>query len=306
MAKLIYLMRHLRESGTDRKLQQLILELSEASKYIAHAIKTGEMGYAGTSNLYGEYQLTLDVLADKIIKERLDHTGLVSYMISEEMNGVTSSHKNSMGPYSVCYDPLDGSSLIDANLSIGTIISVMPGKQILQPGKNQVAALYFLYGPRAALIYTVGNGTHLFVLNDAYEYILQEEYITLNGFGNTYAPGGLKQKWTSKHAMFIHYLEDNGYKLRYSGAFAADVNHLIAKKGGVFTYPALKDEESGKLRLLFELFPMAFIMEQAGGAASNGTMRILDIEPSDFSQRSPIYIGSKKEVRIAGKYLKKI
>jgi len=306
MAKLVYLMRHLRESGADRKLQQLILELAEASKYIAHTIKTGEMGYAGTSNLYGENQLALDLLADKIIKDRLDHTGLVSYMISEEMNSIVSSHENAMGPYSVCYDPLDGSSLIDTNLSIGTIVSIMPGKQVLQPGKNQAAALYFLYGPRTELVYTVGNGTHIFVLNDAYEYILQSEYVTLNGFGNIYAPGGLKQEWTASHTLFINHLEDEGYKLRYSGAFVADINQLLAKKGGIFTYPALKGKQEGKLRMVFELFPMAFIIEQAGGAASNGTVRILDLEASDFSQRSPIYIGSKKEVALAAEFLKRI
>ncbi len=304
LTKLVYLMRHLRESGANMKLQQLILELAETSKYVSHAIKTGEMGYAGTSNLYGEKQLALDVLSNQIITERLDHTGLVSYMASEELDDIMSSHANAMGPYSISYDPLDGSSLINTNLSIGTIASIMPGKQVLQEGRKQAAAIYFLYGPQSILVYTVGNGTHMFELNDAYEYVLKDEYVTLNAYGDIYSPGGKRNQWTPKHTLFINNLEDNGYTLRYSGAFVADVNHILAKRGGIFTYPALKKNSHGKLRLLFELFPMAFIIEQAGGAANNGKVRILDIEPTNFSDRSPVYIGSKKEVDQAIYYMK--
>ena len=304
MANLVYLMRHLRESGANMKLQHLILELAETSKYVSHAIKTGEMGYAGTSNLYGEKQLALDVLSNQIITERLDRTGLVSYMASEELDGIMSSHANAMGPYSISYDPLDGSSLINTNLSIGTIISIMPGKQVLQEGRKQSAAIYFLYGPRSTMAYTVGNGTHMFELNNAYEYVLKDEYVTLNAYGDIYSPGGKRNQWMPKHTLFINNLEDNGYKLRYSGAFVADINQILAKRGGIFTYPALKKYSHGKLRLLFELFPMAFIIEQAGGAANNGKVRILDIEPANFSDRAPVYIGSKKEVNQAIYYMK--
>lgn len=166
-----------------------------------------------------------------------------------------------------------------------------------------VAALYITYGPLMTMVYSAGKGTHEFVLNREGEYVLSQENIKFKESGSIYSPGGLRKDWIPRHLKFLESLEDEGYKLRYSGGFVPDINQILIKKGGIFTYPALKEEPQGKLRLLFELQPMAFIVEQAGGMATNGHEDILSLTVNDLGQRSPIYIGSRREVEKAGEFL---
>ena len=200
-------------------------------------------------------------------------------------------------------DPLDGSSLVDTNLSIGTIIGIHKDS-VLDSGRNSmVAALYITYGPLITMIYSAGKGAHEFVLNREGEYVLSQEDIKLNPKGSIFSPGGLRRDWNPAHLKFIEQLENDGYKLRYSGGFVPDINQILIKKGGVFTYPALKKAPQGKLRLLFELQPMAFIMEQAGGLATDGYQDILSIKVESINQLSPIYIGSTTEVQMAKQML---
>src|SRR5512140_1616638 len=161
----IDLRRHLREQGICDNLIHLICEIAESSKYVINAVRTGDLGVAGTSNLYGEEQLALDVLSDRIIKKRLIHTGLVCNIASEEMDEIFQAQADADGLYSVAYDPLDGSSLVDVNLAVGTIVSIYKGCDLLQEGRKQVAALYLLYGPRVSMVYSVGNGVHEFTMN---------------------------------------------------------------------------------------------------------------------------------------------
>jgi fructose-1,6-bisphosphatase I len=168
-----------------------------------------------------------------------------------------------------------------------------------------VAALYITYGPLITMIYSAGKGAHEFVLNREGEYVLSEENITLKDKGSIFSPGGLRKDWTPEHLKFIEKLESDGYKLRYSGGFVPDINQVLIKKGGLFTYPALKKSPQGKLRLLFELQPMAFITEQAGGMATDGRQDILSIRVETINQLSPVYIGSAYEVRLAGEMLSK-
>lgn len=301
----IDLHRHLRENNEDPALTHLICEIAEASKYIINSIRTGDLGVAGTSNLYGEEQLALDVLSDRILKKRLFHSGVVANIASEESSEVLSLGENGNRLYSVAYDPLDGSSLVDVNLAVGTIVSIFKGGDIFQTGNKQVAAMYILYGPRTTLIYSTGKGVHEFSMNQLMEYTLVQENIQMKTKANIYSPGGIRNKYTKGVASFVNYLEGNGVKLRYSGGFVPDFNQILLKGKGIFFYPHLKDAPQGKLRLLFELNPMAFLMEQAGGSASNGKMRILDIAPEKIDQREPIFIGCKEDVEKAKEFVAK-
>ncbi|TWJ19611.1 class 1 fructose-bisphosphatase [Geobacter argillaceus] len=300
----IDLRRHLREQNISDNLIHLICEIAEASKYVINAVRTGDLGVAGTSNLYGEEQLALDVLSDRILRKRLIHSGVVCNIASEEMDEIYQAQGSAEGLYSVAYDPLDGSSLVDVNLAVGTIVSIYAGCDLLQEGRKQVAAMYLLYGPRVSLVYSVGNGVHEFTMNQLMEFTLSRENITMKPSGDIYSPGGLRNKYTPGNEKFVNYLEAKGSKLRYSGGFVPDINQILLKGKGIFFYPALKDAPKGKLRLLFELNTMAYLVENAGGAASNGTMSILDIKPESLDQREPIYIGCSEDVAKAVEFLK--
>ena len=297
----INLRRYLRETGVDRDLTRIICEIANASKYIINAIRTGDLGVAGTSNLYGEQQLELDVLSDRIIQKRLMHSGVVAKMASEEVDELVEVKVPNNGRYSIAFDPLDGSSLVDVNLAVGTIVSVFEGDNLLRPGRYQVAALYVLYGPRTTMVVSTGKGVHEFAMNQLMEFDLVQENIQLEGPAKIYAPGGLRSKYTKGTLEFVRSLEANGTKLRYSGGFVPDINQVLIKGGGIFLYPHLNDNPQGKLRLLYELNPMAFLVEQAGGAASNGRQRILDIDPENLDQCSPVFIGTKEAVAFAEK-----
>lgn len=299
------LRRHLRSQNICDNLIHLICEIAEASKYVINAVRTGDLGVAGTSNLYGEEQLALDVLSDRILRKRLIHSGVVCNIASEEMDEVYSAQGYAPGLYSVAYDPLDGSSLVDVNLSIGTIISIYQGCDLFQQGRKQVAALYVLYGPRVSMVYSVGNGVHEFTMNSLMEYTLSRENIAMVPSGDIYAPGGLRKKYTPGTEKFVSYMEAKGSKLRYSGGFVPDINQVLMKGKGIFLYPALTDSPKGKLRLLFELNPMAFLVEHAGGSASNGTIPILDVIPESLDHREPVYIGCTEDVQKAVDFLAK-
>jgi len=293
---------YLRDTNVDRDLTRLICEIADASKYIINSIRTGDLGVAGTSNLYGEEQLALDVLSDRILRKRLIHSGVVSTIVSEETNEIiTVDHSNNSGVrrFSVAYDPLDGSSLVDVNLAVGTIVAIYEGDNILQAGRHQVAAMYILYGPRTTLVLSTGSGVQEFAMNQLMEYTLVNENIRLAQCGSIYSPGGQRNKYTAGTEKFVRQLEEKGAKLRYSGGFVPDINQILIKGKGVFLYPHLQGAPQGKLRLLYELYPMAYLVEQAGGAASTGKARILDIIPTQIDERAPVFIGCKDDVALA-------
>lgn len=293
---------HLYEAGIPDDLRHLIMYIARAGKYIHHAIKTGDLGLAGSSNLFGENQLALDVLTDKIIEENLMICRLVNSAISEEKTEIVTCQCDGStcgGSYAVAYDPLDGSSLVDSNLAIGSIFSIMNGKGFIgKTGRDQAAALYILYGPRTTLVYTVGKGVHEFTLNDVGEYQLTTENLTVKETAKHFAPGNLRACTTDKkyRALVDQYIDDE-YTLRYSGGMVPDINHMLSKGEGIFTYPANPPKNpNGKLRLLFECNPFSFLIEQAGGASHTGLMPVLDVEITETHQQTPIFMGSKKEV----------
>ncbi|MEA2015020.1 MAG: class 1 fructose-bisphosphatase [Thermodesulfobacteriota bacterium] len=300
--QLIDLRRHMWMAGIEIDLRRLIWQIAVTGKYISSKIQESNRKLAGFENIYGEEQLALDRSSDKIIKRQLEFSGFVSQYASEERESIIQVGKGGER-YIVTADPLDGSSLLNANLAIGTIIGIH-SESILTGGyKSLVAAMYITYGPLITMIYSAGNGTHEFVLNREGEYVLSGDNIILEEKGNIYSIGGLRKDWTQEHLDYIRCLEEKGYKLRYSGGFVPDINQILIKRGGVFTYPALKKNPNGKLRLIFELQPMAFLMEQAGGMATDGRQDILSIKPETIDQRCPIYIGSKYEVEKAGAFL---
>jgi fructose-1,6-bisphosphatase I len=300
----IDLRRHMWMAGVEMELRRLIWQIAVTGKYISAKIHESNRKLAGFKNIYGEEQLSLDRSADIILKNQLQFSGFVREYASEEQDAVIHIGKGSE-KYFVTADPLDGSSLVDSNLSIGTIIGIHNGSMMGDGRNTIVAALYITYGPLITMVYSAGKGTHEFVLNREGEYVLSQENIRLKKRGDIYCLGGLRKDWTQAHLQFVEYLEAEGYKLRYSGGFVPDINQLLIKNGGVFTYPALKKNPNGKLRLLFELQPMAFLMEQAGGSATDGKRNILDIPVDDIGQRSPIYIGSHFEVEKARAFLEK-
>ena len=285
----------LREKKVDPKLSELILFFSESAKTIKGEFLKNQ-GISDSHNSYGETQMELDKRADEILVVGLMKNRLARYIATEEHADIIEmqSPNNNFG---VVIDPLDGSSLIGVNLAVGTIIGIYPGS-VLDKGQNMLAAMYILYGPLTTLTITVGsgNGVHEFVMDDHGEFHLTQENVRISD-GKIYAPGALKKDYLPEHSEFIETLEENGYKLRYSGSFVADV-HQILHKGGVFTYPGFKGKEKGKLRLLFEANPMGKIVTEAGGAASNGTTDILSITPVAVNDITPIYIGGKDEINM--------
>lgn len=299
------LRRHMWMAGVETELRRLIWQIAVTGKYISAKIHESNRKLAGFKNIFGEEQLALDKSSDAILKNQLQFSGFVREYASEEQDQIVQIGKGAE-KYFVTADPLDGSSLVDTNLAIGTIIGIHNGAMYGKGRDTMVAALYITYGPLITMVYSAGKGTHEFVLNREGEYVLSEENIRLNEKGGIYSLGGLRRDWTPEHLRFVEYLEAEGYKLRYSGGFVPDINQILIKNGGIFTYPALKKSPHGKLRLMFELLPMAFLIEQAGGKATDGKQLILDIPVEDIGQRSPIYIGSRFEVEKAREFLEEV
>jgi fructose-1,6-bisphosphatase I len=243
-----------------------------------------------TTNASGEIQAGMDVWADTHLIDCIGKTGLVRELASEEQDDII-VFPDATGPYSVVMDPLDGSSLIATNLSVGTIIGVYTGS-LLKKGEDLTAALYLLYGPMTELVISVGDGVHSFIFDEkTAEYQLFHEHITIPE-GTQYGSGGARKEWISAHIRVLEYFDEHEFKVRYSGSFVADCHQLLTY-GGIYTYPALVKKSQGKLRLLFEVNPLGYIITQAGGAVTDGYRNTLTIVPTKIHEKTPVYIGSK-------------
>jgi fructose-1,6-bisphosphatase I len=271
------------------------------------------LGKSGRTNVQGEEVMKLDEFADRTIYQALDHTGHLCVMASEENEEVLSiPDEYPKGKYVLNFDPLDGSSNIDANVSIGTIFSVHrritsgdgPGtaRDCMQPGHAQVCAGYLVYGSSTMFVYTTGQGVHGFTFDPSVgEFLMSHENIRIPTRGSIYSVNeGNFSRWDESTRRYVEYLKsDDGdghpYKSRYIGSLVADF-HRTLLYGGIFLYPADRKNPNGKLRLLYEAAPLAFIAEQAGGMATSGDTRILDIEPSELHQRTPLVMGSTDDV----------
>jgi fructose-1,6-bisphosphatase I len=305
------------------QLSGILYDMALAAKMIANRVRSAGLmdilGSALEENVQGEVQQKLDVFANETIVKAMDHTGRLCGMASEEEAGIIAiPEKFRCGKYCLMFDPLDGSSNIDVNVPVGTIFSIVQkitrGKNaeeedFLQPGRRQVAAGYVIYGSSTMLVYTTGQGAHGFTLDPSIgEFLLSHPNIRIPTDGRYLSVNdAYEQLWDSpvKQLMRHYRALEGGRKamsVRYVGSLVADF-HRNLLGGGIFCYPANKKSPNGKLRLLYEANPLAFIVEQAGGSAIDGVRRILDISPTELHQRVPLYIGSKSDVDLASQLL---
>ncbi len=311
------------------ELSNLLYDLCLAAKIISRQVRraglTDILGEFGGVNVQGEVQQKLDVFAHDTVRHSVEHTGRVCVVASEEEEHpipVQVRDDRRSGKYVLLYDPLDGSSNIGVNVSIGTIFSIHrritnrrgPGslEDCLQRGRAQVAAGYILYGSSTMLVYTTGQGVHGFTLDPTIgEFLLSHPDIRSPDVGTYYSVNESHwNKWTPGIQRVVGAFKngDSGHieakNARYIGSLVADI-HRNLMSGGVFLYPADAASPQGKLRLLYEAAPLAFVVEQAGGAAIDGTRDILDIKPTELHQRTPLIIGSKRDVEFAQSLLAK-
>ena len=314
--------------GATGELSKLLHDLSLAAKVISLEVNKAGLvdiiGFTGDNNIHGEQVKKLDMLAHDMLIKAMDHGGHLCVMASEEEEDIIQiPQKFNIGKYVLLFDPLDGSSNIDANISIGTIFSiyrrVSPGdgpgtmKDCLQQGLNQVAAGYVIYGSSTMLVYTAGSGVHGFTLDPAFgEFLLSHPNIQTPKKSKIYSINeGNYLYWHPGLKKYIKYLQEEDkasnrpYSSRYIGSMVADI-HRNLLYGGIFMYPADSRSPNGKLRLQYECNPMAFIVEQAGGRATNGKQRILEIQPEKLHQRVPIFIGSEEDVKVVEKFMAEV
>lgn len=312
----------LAQQQTSDSLTSTINAVLSASKDIAFLLQKGAMGdilgSAGQENVQGETQKKLDVISNDLLKERLAACPFVAGIASEEEDLPVTA--NADGKYLVIFDPLDGSSNIDINVTVGTIFSILPSNggdaaqeaTYLQSGRKQLAAGYVLYGPSTLLVMTTGQGVDIYTLDpDTKDFILTESQAKITPTTKEFAINMSNQRFWAKPMQ--NYVADllqgeegplgKRYNMRWVAAMVADV-HRIINRGGIFMYPWDNREPNkpGKLRLMYEGNPMSMLVEQAGGISSNGEMAILDIEPTHIHQRVPVILGSKQEVETALSY----
>ncbi len=321
-----YLIRCEREHGLDSDLRLLLETVARACKTISHAVGKGALGNvlgdANAINVQGEAQKRLDVLSNEILFEASCWGGHLAGMASEEMDapmGIPVTYPR--GKYLLLFDPLDGSSNIDVNVSIGTIFSVLPSPSgseslgeaaFLQPGSRQVCAGYTVYGPQTLLVLTVGHGVQVFTLDrDTGSFLLTQADVQVPAETREFAINMSNMRhWDAPVKRYIDELlagktgpRGTDFNMRWVASMVADV-HRIMSRGGIFMYPrdARTGYAAGRLRLMYEGNPMAFLIEQAGGAATSGHQRILDIEPKKLHERVAVFLGSKSEVERVTNY----
>lgn len=327
--KVITLERHIIEGerahpGATGHFSNILRDLTLAIKIIWREVNKAGLvniiGLAGTQNVHGEVVKKLDIFSDDVIFKAMDHGGHLCVMASEEHEDILKIPKEyPKGRYVLLFDPLDGSSNIDANVSIGTIFSIYRRvtqtgdgtvEDCIQPGYKQLAAGYVVYGSSTMLVYTTGDGVHGFTLDPSIgEFLLSHENIQIPKRGKIYSVNEGNYKWWDPGMKkYIKYLQEEDkatsrpYSARYIGSLVADV-HRTLLYGGIFAYPGDSRNPNGKLRLMYEGNPIAFIMEQAGGRAIDGKIRILDVVPTKLHQKTPLFVGSEEDVNICEKFL---
>ncbi|MBT5935679.1 class 1 fructose-bisphosphatase [Sulfurimonas sp.] len=255
---------------------------------IKNAIDVKDIGYSQLENSSGETQLQLDIQCDLIIQEEFSKVSSVHTIASEEKE--KEILLNESGKYFVAYDPLDGSSLVDVNLSVGSIYGIYEGEF---GASNMVASCYVVHGPRVEMVFAE-NKTKLYLLqNGEFEFVKE---IRLNEKGKLNAPGGTQQNWAPYHKEMVDSFFAEGYRLRYSGGMVPDLHQILLKGGGLFSYPGTSDKPEGKLRRLFEVFPFAFIYEKSGGGAIDGKNDLMTLGHSHIHDTAVCFFGSNYEI----------
>ena len=271
-------------------MQEIINSIQEIAIKIADEVKFTDLSYTQNQNSTGDTQLKLDVKSDAIITEILSKNSSVKALVSEEKDEILTINEDAN--FIIAYDPLDGSSLVDVNLSVGSIFGIYDGK--IEPNALK-CAVYAVYGPRLELVICIDT-PKLYRLNRAGEFEFIRE-LKLNEKGKLNATGATQQNWSTTHKKLVQSLFDEGYRLRYSGAMVADLHQILLKGGGLFSYPATSDHTQGKLRVTFEVLPFAFIYERANGATSDGkNSTLFNIKITKIHQTTPCFFGSKYEI----------
>ncbi|WP_297890169.1 class 1 fructose-bisphosphatase [Sulfurihydrogenibium sp.] len=295
-------------------LSRALVAIESATKVIASHVRMAGLadvlGKAGKTNIQGEEVQKLDELANNIMIQYLSQSGEFFALASEELDEPIYPEEGKNGKYIIAFDPLDGSSNIDVNISIGTIFSIHKRvnsdvSDFLQEGCKQVAAGYIIYGSSTMFVLSTGNGVNGFTLDPAVGmYLLSHPNIKIPEKGKIYSINESNdKKWIDKGLKeYIESLKEEGYTSRYIGSMVADVHRTLIK-GGMFAYPADSKNKNGKLRLLYEGSPMAFLITQAGGIATTGKEDILDIKPTDIHQRVPVFLGGKYEMEKLKEFL---
>jgi len=291
---MVYLQKYLESCGCDPDLVQLIRLISRQMEPIRKAFFENQT-YEHSINASGELQTALDKWSDAHLTKVIGESGYVREIASEEQDEIV-RFENSRREYAMVMDPLDGSSLISTNLTVGTIVGIFENGNVMQKGSNLKAACYTLFGPLTVLVVSVGKGVQSFAWDpeSQHYYLLKDRFVMPEG--KMYGSGGTRKEWTPAHEKVLEYFDDEGFKVRYSGSFVADCHQLLVY-GGIYSYPALKKSPKGKLRLLFEAIPLGYIITQAGGSVSDGCRNLLEVQPEQIHERTPIYIGSRGIIR---------
>ena len=270
-------------------MQDIIEAIKKASIEIKQIIETGDTSKSDNQNSTGDTQLKLDIASDVVIEKAFKQISSVKEIVSEEQENIVKINEN--GKYFIAYDPLDGSSLVDVNLSVGSIYGIYENDFT---GKNIISSIYVVFGPRVEMVIADNSGVKMYRLkNNEFEYI---QDIKLNEKGKLNAPGSTQQCWYPYHKAMIDGLFNEGYRLRYSGGMVPDLHQILLKGGGLFSYPSTTDLPKGKLRQLFEVFPFAYTYKQAGGGAIDGFKDLLDVKTEHIHDTSPCFFGSNYEI----------
>ncbi|MCI0500142.1 MAG: class 1 fructose-bisphosphatase [Epsilonproteobacteria bacterium] len=270
-------------------MENILEAIKKASIEIKHLIEIGDTEKSTNQNSTGDTQLKLDIASDVIIEKHFKKLSNVKSIVSEEQDNIVAINEN--GEFLIAYDPLDGSSLVDVNLSVGSIYGIYKNEF---SGKNIVASVYVVFGPRVELVYCDGETVKMYRLqNETFNYI---QDITMNEKGKLQAPGSTQQCWYPYHKKMIDDFFANGYRLRYSGGMVPDLHQILLKGGGLFSYPATSDLPKGKLRQLFEVFPFALTYKCANGQAIDGFNDIFEVETTHIHDTTPCFFGSSYEI----------
>lgn len=269
-------------------LSEIFNAIQKSAIRIKDAIDIKDIGYSQQENSSGETQLQLDLQCDLIIEEELSHVTSINTIASEEKEKEHLLHPD--GRYFIAYDPLDGSSLIDVNLSVGSIFGIYDSKF---GAENMIASCYVVYGPRVEIVFAQTKAKLYLLQAGEFEFVKE---LRLNEKGKLNAPGGTQQNWPAYHKELVDSFFAEGYRLRYSGGMVPDLHQILLKGGGLFSYPATSDKPEGKLRRLFEVFPFAFIYKAAGGGAIDGLNDLMTLDHDHIHATSPCFFGSKFEI----------
>ncbi|KAL8247824.1 hypothetical protein R6Q59_009040 [Mikania micrantha] len=288
----------LSKATPDKGLIRLLLSMSEAIRTISFKVRTASCGGTACVNSFGDEQLAVDVLADKLLFDALSHSHFCKYACSEEVPELQDMGGPVEGGFSVAFDPLDGSSIVDTNFTVGTIFGVWPGDKLTGvTGRDQVAAAMGIYGPRTTYVIAIKGvpGTHEFLLLDEGKWQHVKETTEISE-GKMFSPGNLRATFDNPdYDKLINYYVKEKYTLRYTGGMVPDVNQIIVKEKGVFTN-VISPTTKAKLRLLFEVAPLGLLIENAGGYSSDGTQSVLDKVIVNLDDRTQVAYGSKNEI----------